>query len=63
VRLGGLGKSKNPLASTGTLPFLTTALDGSEYSTLGRFIHLEGGPGTNWIGVWVGTEASSYVVE
>jgi hypothetical protein len=40
-------------------PFLTTALDGGEWSASrpGRFTPGEVGPGTSWIGGWVGHKA------
>jgi hypothetical protein len=39
--------------------FLTSALDGGEWSTSrpGRFIPREKAPGTHWIGGWVGPRA------
>jgi hypothetical protein len=46
-------------------PFLTSALDGGEWSAsrLGHFIPGERAPGTHCIGGWVGPRAGLYAVE
>jgi hypothetical protein len=45
------------MGSRGTaLPFLTSAIDGGEWSAScpGRFTFVERAPGSHWIGGWVG---------
>jgi hypothetical protein len=46
-------------------PFLTSALDGGEWSVSrrGRFTSRERVPGTHWRGGWMGPRAGLYVVE